>query len=137
MEFVNNLKTTPMEEVCMRILKMYFQYRFQEEIRGERGAAYSVQVLGEVSSKPRYQKELFIRFATSLDEGPRMRELVHEQIQEFLKQGMTNEDVEDFVLSIEKEKKSVDEMAYNTIAFGQKIFSFIIKREKNGFSDLF
>ncbi len=25
-----------------------------------------------------------------------MRELVHEQIQEFLKQGMTNEDVEDF-----------------------------------------
>ena len=46
-----------------------------------------------------------------------MRELVHEQIQEFLKQGMTNEDVEDFVLSIEKEKKSVDEMAYNTIAF--------------------
>ena len=25
--------------------------------------------------------------------------------------------VEDFVLSIEKEKKSVDEMAYNTIAF--------------------
>lgn len=129
-EFVNNLKTTPMEEVCMRILKMYFQYRFQEEIRGERGAAYSVQVLGEVSSKPRYQKELFIRFATSLDEGPRMRELVHEQIQEFLKQGMTNEDVEDFVLSIEKEKKSVDEMAYNTIAFWTENLQFYNKTGK-------
>ena len=129
-EFVNNLKTTPMEEVCMRILKMYFQYRFQEEIRGERGAAYSVQVLGEVSSKPRYQQELFIRFATSLDEGPRMRELVHEQIQEFLKQGMTNEDVEDFVLSIEKEKKSVDEMAYNTIAFWTENLQFYNKTGK-------
>ena len=130
-EFVNNLKTNPMEEVCMRILKMYFQYRFQEEIRGERGAAYSVQVLGEVSSKPRYQQELFIRFATSLDEGPRMRELVHEQIQEFLKQGMTNEDVEDFVLSIEKEKKSVDEMAYNTIAFWTENLQFYNKTGKN------
>lgn len=59
-----------------------------------------------------------------------MRELVHEQIQEFLKQGMTNEDVEDFVLSIEKEKKSVDEMAYNTIAFWTENLQFYNKTGK-------
>lgn len=40
-EFYNKLKTNPTEELCMRILKMYFQYHFQEKIRGDQGAAYS------------------------------------------------------------------------------------------------
>ena len=43
--------------------------------------------------------------------------MVHEQIQEFLKQGLTDEEVEDFILAIKKEKKSADELACNTIVF--------------------
>ena len=46
-----------------------------------------------------------------------MRSLVREQIQEFLKQGITDEEVEDFILAIKKEKKSADDVAYNTIVF--------------------
>ena len=129
-EFANHLKTKPLEELCMRVLKMYFQYRLQEELRGTQGAAYSVQVLGEATSIPRYQQELFIRFATSLDEGPRMRALVHEQIQEFLKQGLTDEEVEDFILAIKKEKKSADELACNTIVFWMENLQFYNKTGK-------
>ena len=44
-EFANHLKTKPLEELCMRVLKMYFHYRLQEELRGTQGAAYSLQVL--------------------------------------------------------------------------------------------
>lgn len=129
-EFYNKLKTNPTEELCMRILKMYFQYHFQEKIRGDQGAAYSVQVLGGTSSSPNYQQELFIRFATSLDEGPEMRSLVREQIQEFLKQGITDEEVEDFILAIKKEKKSADDVAYNTIVFWTDNLQFYNKTGK-------
>lgn len=129
-EFLNTLKTKPIEELCMRILKMYCQYHFQEKIRGDQGAAYSVQVLGGASSLPHYSQELFIRFATSLDEGPRMRALVHEQIREFLKQGMTDEEVEDFILAIKKEKKSADDVVYNTIVFWTDNLQFYNKTGK-------
>ena len=129
-EFYNKLKTNPTEELCMHILKMYFQYHFQEKIRGDQGAAYSVQILGGASSSPNYQQELFIRFATSLDEGARMRTLVHEQIQEFLKQGVNDEDVEDFILAIKKEKKSADDVAYNTIVFWTDNLQFYNKTGK-------
>lgn len=129
-EFVNTLKTSSKEELCMRILKMYLQYCFQEKIRGDQGAAYSVQVLGGASSLPYYRQELFIRFVTSLDEGPRMRRFVHEQIQEFLKQGMTDEEVEDFILTLKREKKVADDAAYNTIPFWTDNLQFYNKTGK-------
>ena len=129
-EFQNTLKIRPIDEVCMHVLKLYFQYSLQDKIRGEQGAAYGVQVLGGTTTSPHCLQELFIRFATSLDKGPQMRALVHEQVREFLEKGLSEEAVEDFVLAIKKEKKAADDAVYNTIAFWTENLQFYNKTGK-------
>lgn len=129
-EFQNTLKTSPKEELCMRIMRLYFQHLFQNKIRGEEGAAYGVQVLGGTTTFPHYSQELFVRFATSLDKGPEMRALVHSQVQEFLEDGLTDEAVGDFILAIKKDKKMADDAAYNTIAFWTENLQFYNKTGK-------
>lgn len=115
-EYRNDLKTTPSEELCMRILQTYLQYRLTDKIRGNESAAYAVQVQGEATTVP-YRQELFVRFATDLDRGPRMRAVVHEQIRQLLQEGISDEEVEDLVLFLKKEEQAGRDAAYNSIDF--------------------
>ena len=59
-----------------------------------------------------------------------MRPFVHEKIQDLLKKGLTDEEVEDFILAIKKEKKSADELASNTIVFWMENLQFYNKTGK-------
>ena len=93
-EYENHLKTKPSEAICMRIIRMYLQHKLMERIRGNEGAAYAVQVQGGANIHP-YKQEIFIRFATELAKGPQMRALVHEQIQQFIQNGISDEETED------------------------------------------
>lgn len=128
-EYENHLKTKPSEAICMRIIRMYLQHKLMERIRGNEGAAYTVQVQGGANIHP-YKQEIFIRFATELAKGPQMRALVHEQIQQFIQNGISDEETEDYILAIKKEEKAIRETSYNTIGFWTDNLQFYNKTGK-------
>lgn len=128
-EYLNTLPVKPADELCMELIKRHFQRLLMEKIRGDQGAAYSVQVLGATTPDPARQ-ELFVRFVTDLERGPAMRALVHEQVREFLKNGIAEEEVEDLVLALKKEKRERTEAEANTIGFWTDNLQFYNKTGK-------
>ncbi len=128
-EYENQLNTNIREEICMRIIQMHLQRMLMEKIRGIEGAAYAVQVQGGAQTYP-YKQEIFIRFVTELGKGPRMRSMVHEYIQQFLREGISREEIEDYILAIKKEERKAREN-YNTIGYWTDQLQFYNKLGKS------
>lgn len=101
-EYRNTLKLKSEEELCMDIISMILSDRYRADIREDQGGAYGVNVGTEYGSDPERWQILGISFQTSLEKGDRMRELVHEQIGKLMRDGVSEEEVGDAVLTMKK-----------------------------------
>lgn len=129
MAFTNTLKTKPMDKLCMMILQKHFEYLFQQRIRETEGGSYGVHVLTDVTDHPEPSQLFNVQFESSLEKGPRMRAIVHEQIKEFLKEGISDEDVEDLILVLKKERNAASD--FGSIPFWTENIQFYQRTGKS------
>lgn len=106
-EYRNTLKLKAEEELCMDMISMVLSDRYRADIREDQGGAYGVNVGMEYANEPEPWQFLGISFQTSLEKGDRMRELVHEQIGKLLREGVSEEEVGDAVLTMKKGRASM------------------------------
>lgn len=129
MAFTNTLKTKPADKLCMMILQKHFEYLFQQRIREAEGGSYGVHVRTDVTGQPDPSQLFNVQFESSLEKGPRMRAIVHEQIEQFLKEGMSDEDVEDFILLLKKERDAAPD--FGSIPFWTENIQFYQRTGKS------
>ena len=122
MAFSNTLKVKPVDKLCMMILQKHFEFLFQQRIRETEGGSYGVHVRTDVSDYPDPSQLFNVQFESSLEKGPRMRAIVHELIEEFLREGISDEDVEDFILLLKKERDAVPD--FGSIPFWTENIQF-------------
>lgn len=122
MAFSNTLKVKPVDKLCMMILQKHFEFLFQQRIRETEGGSYGVHVRTDVSDYPDPLQLFNVQFESSLEKGPRMRAIVHELIEEFLREGISDEDVEDFILLLKKERDAVPD--FGSIPFWTENIQF-------------
>lgn len=98
-EFRNELRLTPGEEMMFGMLQSVLQDRLFAVLREKEQGTYRVGV--NVVPGPK-QQFLGIQFDSSVEKGDRMRELVHGQIDELVREGISDEDFNDQVLRMRK-----------------------------------
>lgn len=98
-EFRNELHLTPVEEMAFGMLQSVLQDRLFAVLREKEQGTYRVGV--NVVPGPK-QQFLGIQFDSSVEKGDRMRELVHGQIDELVREGISDEDFNDQVLRMRK-----------------------------------
>lgn len=98
-EFRNELHLTPVEEMTLGMLQFVLQERLFYVLREKEQGTYSIGV--NVVPGPK-QQFLGIQFDSSVEKGDRMRELVHGQIDELVREGISDEDFNDQVLRMRK-----------------------------------
>lgn len=98
-EFRNELHLTPVEEMTFGMLQTVLQDRLFAVLREKEQGTYGVQVQAIPGSKRQF---LGIQFDSSVEKGDRMRELVHEQIDELVREGVSEEDFNDQILRMQK-----------------------------------
>lgn len=104
--FKNTLKTKPMDKISMYVLQVYFDHLFQQTIREAEGGSYGVHITGDVSDFPGYEQSFNVQFESSLEKGPRMREIVHDRIRQFLTEGLSDDELEGIVMMLKKQHEA-------------------------------
>ena len=127
-EYQNTLKTKPIDRLYMSILQLHFDHLFQKKIREDEGGSYSVQILANTSDYPKYTQYFAVQFASSLEKGPRMRQIAHEEIKKFLMNGISDEEVEDFILLMKKDR--TERLGEDSIPFWTENIQFYIRTGK-------
>ena len=106
-EFSNTLKLKPVEDLAIDVIRTVLSNRYQEIIREDEGGAYGVNVGAAYENYPRPAQNIVINFQSNTEKGDRMRAIVHEQIDKFVAEGVSEEDVEDMVLMMKKGRVGV------------------------------
>ena len=106
-EFTNQLKLKPQEELTMDVLRMVLAGRYRSIIREDEGGAYGVEVGASAKHDPGYSQFFGVSFQTSVEKGERMRAIVHEQIHRLIDEGVEEEEVEDAVLMMKRGRAHV------------------------------
>ena len=106
-EFTNTLKLKPVEDLAIDVIRTVLSNRYQEIIREDEGGAYGVNVGAAYENYPRPAQNIVINFQSNTEKGDRMRAIVHEQIDKFVAEGVSEEDVEDMVLMMKKGRVGV------------------------------
>lgn len=101
-EYSNRLPLKRSDEITLSVLQMILQDRYHNSIREEEGGSYGVNVMASAVQKPEFMQRIAVRFESSLDKGDRMRAIVHEEIKRLVADGVTEEEVSDQFLRIQK-----------------------------------
>lgn len=102
-EYKNRLKTKEADKICLHILRKYFDNLFRQIIREDEGGSYGVNIHAEAENYPFYEQTFAVQFESSQAKGPRMRQIVHDQINRFLEDGLSEDDAEYYRLLLKKE----------------------------------
>lgn len=102
-DYKNRLKTKESDKICFHVLGKYFDDLFRQIIREDEGGSYGVRLHTEAEDYPFYEQTFAVQFESSQDKGPRMRQIVHEQIKRFLEEGISEDDTEYYLLVLKKE----------------------------------
>lgn len=101
-EFSNKLKLQPAEDLALDVLRIILSNRYRETIREDEGGSYGVNVQASYARFPKNYQSFVVDFQTNTTKGDRMREIVYEQIQKVIREGVDDEEVDDAVLMMKK-----------------------------------
>lgn len=101
-EYKNWLPTKPADKLYIQILRQYFDQRFRQLIREDAGGSYGVHLLAQAEDYPQNEQTFVVQFESSQAKGAQMRQIVHDEINRLLEEGMPEDDVEYFALVLKK-----------------------------------
>lgn len=102
-EYKNHLKTKASDKICFHVLQKHFDNLFRQIIREDEGGSYGVQLHTEAEDYPFYDQTFAVQFESSQAKGPRMRQIVHDQIRQFIEEGISEDDAEYYLLVLKQE----------------------------------
>lgn len=107
MEFSNDIDISPQESLEMDILSILLKSKLTYEIRERNSGTYNVYLQANTVDYPSKLQTLRIRFESSTDKGPYMRNIVYSEIKKIVDGNIDEEELEDILMMMQRKRKNM------------------------------